>query len=175
MLKSRWAWVAAALLALAFAAWWCWGGAGKGRLDARTKAILAGATKVEVFRLDGKVDPQPQAEGEKRVGGFPVTARGTDQGKEFAHKLADILSDEKTYSDDRAACFWPGVAFRVWKGEESAEVLICFQCNNFYCGPPAPVAKETANFTDPPARVRLVRLAQEAFPDDKDIQALKAE
>jgi hypothetical protein len=173
MLKSRRAWAAMLAIGLAVLAWW--GLAGGGRLDRRTRAILEGATRVEVFRLDGKNGPQPAAEGEERIGGFLVTARGKDQGKEFAGELADILADEKTYSRGGEACFWPGVAFRVWKGEECVEVLVCFLCDNFYCGPPAPGEGVKGSFHGTPARARLVRLAQEAFPEDKEIQGLKAE
>jgi hypothetical protein len=85
-------------VALAVLAWW--GLAGRSRLDRRTRAILEGATRVEVFRLDGKNDAEPAAEGEERIGGFLVTAHGSDQGKEFSGELADILADEKTYSAD---------------------------------------------------------------------------
>ncbi len=151
-------------------------GAGKNRLGSRTMAVLAGATKVEVFRLDGQeifFAPQPRPEGEKRVGGYLVTAQGQDQGKEFADRLADILADERTYSDARPTCFRPGVAFCVWKGEEVVDVLLCFQCSNFYCGPPKDPADDNACFKDSPRRPDLVRLAKEAFPDDKEIQALK--
>jgi hypothetical protein len=150
-------------------------GAGKGRLDGRTKTVLAEATKVEMFRLDGKeadsLDPPRPG---KRLAGFLVTEQGPDQDGEFARKLLGILSDEKTYTDKFAKCFWPGVAFRVWREEECVEVLICFLCDNFYCGPPVKGrARENATFKDSPRRADLVRLAKEAFPDDKEIQAFK--
>jgi hypothetical protein len=142
----------------------------------RTKAILSGATKVEVFRLDGEdldLGGKTQATGERRIGGYRVTGQGPDQGREFAVRLAAVLSDEKTYTDRFAACFWPGVAFRVWKDEECVEVLICFKCQNFYCGPPKEAAMETASFSGSPARQRLLRLAKEAFPNDAEVQALR--
>jgi hypothetical protein len=108
------------------------------RIDSRTRNILAGATRVEVFRTDGQNGPlgdnQKEA-GESRIGGYLVTGQGQDKGKQFADKLAEILSDGKTYSDQYAKCFWPAIAFRVWKEKESVEVLICFRCDNLYCGP----------------------------------------
>jgi hypothetical protein len=107
-------------------------------LDSKTRAVFAEATKVEVFRLDGK-EVSGGREGKpkegKRLGGFLVTAQGQDKGREFARKLLGILNDDKTYTDEFAKCFWPGVAFRVWKDQEVIEVLICFRCHNFYCGP----------------------------------------
>lgn len=154
-------------------------GGGKGRLDWLTRGVLAGATKVEAFRIDAKNGPETspedrrRVEGERRIGYWLITAQGRDQGKEFADKLAGILLDDKNYSDTFADCFEPGVAFRVWKGQESVDVVICFHCDNIYCGPPKPVEMENASLWDSPARARLVRLAKEAFPDDKDIQALE--
>jgi hypothetical protein len=142
----------------------------KNHLDSKTRPVFAEATKVEVFRLDGK---DSSGEG-KRLGGYLVTARGQDQGREFARKLLDILNDDKTYTDEFAKCFWPGVAFRVWKDQEVIEVLLCFLCDNFYCGPPQKgLANENASFGGSPRRADLVRLAKAAFPDDKAIQALK--
>lgn len=149
----------------------------KGSPDTRTAAILTGATKVEVFRIDGgEESPGPKATkpGDVAVDGYPVLARGKDQNKKFAAKLADILSDEKTYTDQFSKCFWPGVAFRVWKGDDSVDVVICFKCQNFYLGPTTDEeVMETASFSGSPNASRLVRLAKEALPDDKEIQALE--
>ena len=69
--------------------------------------------------------------------------------------------------------FDPGVGFRVWKDDQAVEILICFGCNNLYCGPPTNRARENAAFGSSPRRSYLVRLAKEAFPDDKAIQRLK--
>lgn len=151
----------------------------KGRLDGRTAGILAGATKVEVFRIDGHIDrpdATPIKPGDPTVGGYAILARGKDQGQEFAAKLRNILTDSKTYSDTFAHCFWPGVAFRVWKGEDSVDVIICFTCGNFYLGPPTDKrVMENASFFKSPNRGRLVQLAKDAFPEDKEVQALKDE
>jgi hypothetical protein len=153
-------------------------GVGKGRPDARARAILAEPTKVEVFRIDGRndpPDPTPIGPDTPTVDGYAVTARGKDQGPGFARRLADVLLDKRTYRGDAAGCFWPGVAFRVYKGDESLDVVICFNCYNFYLGPPSDRRVfETAHF-DRFAALQLVRLAKAAFPDDVDIQGLKEE
>jgi hypothetical protein len=132
-----------------------------------------------VFRIDGKDGPPaatPRAPGDPTVGGFAILSRGEDQGQRFAARLADILLDDTTYSDRFAQCFWPGVTFRVYRGEECVDVIICFKCQNFYLGPPTDrLVAETASFADSPAGPRLVRLAKEAFPQHKDIQGLKEE
>jgi hypothetical protein len=138
-------------------------------------AVLDSATKVEVFRLDadkGPVNNTPKEPGEERLGGWVVTAQGPDRSRQFAEKLAEILSDEEAFGKSKANCFDPGVAFRAHSDSGTAEILICFKCRNLYCGPPTERAKENAGFrgrTWP----RLVRLAKEAFPYDKEIQALK--
>jgi hypothetical protein len=155
-------------------------GCGQGKkpkpFDGRTAALLARATKVEVFRIDGGKDHEPPVPppGEGNVGGFPVTARGYDQGPAFAARLAEVLSDEKTYADGFAKCYWPGVAFRVWDDKECVDFIVCFFCDNFYLGPPSyQRVSENGTFHGTPARPLLVRLAKEAFPDDKEIQGLK--
>jgi hypothetical protein len=171
LLKSCQAW--GVTVSLGLTAVVLWHLASRPLLDSQSRAVLAGATKVEVFRTDGMNGLYDSKPGETRIGGFLVTARGKNQGKEFAAKLADILFARETYSMTYNNCFWPGVVFRVWKGEESVDVLICFKCWNFYCGPPTNDAMESASFYRTPARTRLIRLAQEAFPDDKEIQKLK--
>jgi hypothetical protein len=151
-------------------------GQGKNPLDSRTATVLGRATKVEVFRIDGGKDHNPPVPppGEGNVGGFPVTARGPDQGPAFAARLKEILSDEKTYSDSYAKCYWPGVAFRAWDDKECVDFIVCFVCDNFYLGPPSDQrVRENGSVVETPARARLIRLAKEAFPDDKEIQGLK--
>ena len=144
---------------------------------ARTREVLAGADRVEVFRLDGDNGPfasVPKVAGERRIGGFLVLKQGQDQGKAFATRLNAILASEATYSNHYAKCFNPGVAFRVCHREECVDVLLCFKCGNFYAGPPTDKAMETASFGGSPSRSLLVGLAQEAFPDDSEIQGLGA-
>jgi hypothetical protein len=64
------------------------------------------------------------------------------------------------------------VGFRAWKEEEAVDVLICFTCDNLYCGPPTDQAKENAGFRGSPRRDDLLQLAKEAFPEDAEIQSL---
>jgi hypothetical protein len=148
----------------------------RGRPDSRTAGILAGATKVETYRIDGRNDPAnatPIKPGDPTVSGYAILARGKDQGRPFAAQLADILADEKSYSDIAAACFWPGVAFRVYQGDDCVDLVICFKCHNFYLGPRTDkLVMENASFLSSPNTARLVRLAKEAFPDDTEVQGL---
>jgi hypothetical protein len=142
-------------------------------LDRRTRAIFAGANKVEVFRIEYNEKPSPPET--MLIDGYPVIAKGQDQNEEFAAKLATLLEERNLYTNWRPMCFMPGVVFRVWKGEKAVDVVICFKCNNFYLGSPKDRVMENKWFGGSPLRYRLVGLAKEAFPEDKDIQALKDE
>lgn len=130
-------------------------------------AVLAGATKVEVFRVDsGKPGGK-----DKTVGGYRVTATGKDRDEKFAARLAGVVLDEESYvwGAAKGCVFQPGVAFRVWKGEESVEVVICFACDQVRV---SAAGKDGVPAESDPGRAALVKLAKEALPDDKEIQKL---
>jgi hypothetical protein len=143
--------------------------------DVQAASVMVGANRIEVYRVNGKID-DPIAEGVPNIDGFPILARGKDLGPEFAAKLTKVLIDESSYSDNFVKCFWPGVAYRACYANTRVDVVICFDCENFYLGPPRNEREhvwETATFRDTPARKILIDLAKEALPDDPDIQALK--
>jgi hypothetical protein len=139
--------------------------------------IVKNATRVEVFRVYSGGAPgtkkMPKFIGDLSISGFPVWAQGKDQGHDFASRLADVLSDKDSYSDSFAKCFDPGVAFRAWQGERCVDVVICFQCDNLYVGPPKKDQGENYSFIKTPARARLIVLTKEAFPEDNEVQSLK--
>jgi len=145
----------------------------KSFLGDRAVRIIKDATKVEVFRIKPMKEQKPAGE---VIGGYTVLSAGRDQGPDFARRLASVLLDDKTYAFDRAkgCIFSPGVVFRLWKGKESVEVITCFQCDEFSI-----LAKDARGETIRQvgedfdnARPALVKLAKDAFPDDKEIQAL---
>ncbi len=86
-------------------------------LDDRSSGILAGATKVEVFRIDGRNDPPDPTvikPGDPTVGGYAILSKGKEQTLEFASRLKDLLTDPRTYSDCNsrvllARCRLPGL------------------------------------------------------------------
>jgi RNA polymerase sigma factor (sigma-70 family) len=160
------------------------------RLGRDTVAILRGATRVEVFRVDakdylppGKGDPGKAEPGKaepgkaKRFGGYAVTGVGPAQGRPFAAKAARVLLDGGNFELERAkgCLFQPGVGLRFWKGEQAAELLLCFGCSELLVVAPDPKAQGVkipyADFG--PGRPAVVRLVQEALPGDKVIGALK--
>jgi hypothetical protein len=140
--------------------------------------VLSAADRVEVYRIQGfRPDPQKKPDDKaEKIGGYMVLAKGKEQGKEFAGRLREVLFNDKTYLFDVAklCIFDPGVAFRMRKGEVTVEVLLCFSCDEVLVltSEGGKVARRSHEDVDP-MRAVLVKLAKEALPDDKDIQALK--
>jgi hypothetical protein len=140
--------------------------------------VLAGGTRVETFRIDGESRRAGKSQGPgERIGSYLLLSRGKDQGPDFAADLAAVLFKDETYFDGGSACFSPGVVFRVWNGEASADILVCFKCNNFEVNVKDAEGQVTATkygcFINSPARAELIHLSMRAFPDDPVIQGLK--
>jgi hypothetical protein len=146
-------------------------------LGAPMLRILAGATRVECFRIDphgtDAGDGKPTG---KHIDGYPITVTAKEQGREFAAKLAAALQDEKSIFSPQARCFFPGVGFRIWSGKESVDVIVCYMCSGLRL-----VARDSdgkvlgragGGFSGNWAL--FVQLAKEAFPDDAEIQKLDA-
>jgi hypothetical protein len=148
-------------------------------LGPEAMAILSDADRVEVFRIDGySRDGDLRQKLGPRMRGFLVTGHGDDQGKGFARDLAAVLFKDQTHFDNGwAKCFWPGVAYRVWKGKQRVDVLICFFCDNLLvtakADDPGKEEWETGSFVDTSSRALLVKLAKRAFPNDPEIVELK--
>jgi hypothetical protein len=148
-------------------------------LGDKAVAVLDGADRVEVFRVDPGLprgDKEPPKDGEK-IDRYVITATGKEQGKDFADRLKAILFDERTYLFDSAkgCIFQPGVAFRVWHGKDAVEVLLCFSCQELevLTRDESGEIVHRAHEDFDPAWGPLVKLAQEAFPDDPEIKKLK--
>lgn len=145
------------------------------RVGAEAADVLAAATRVETFRLK----PERAQEGDRGLGGYVITKDGPAEGKERAAEVAGLLLDPRTCNFDRLKrCeFVPGVGYRLWKGERSVEVVLCFACEQVVIfAPPAAngsVRSAMADFA--PARAQFLRLAREAFPDDEALKKLPDE
>jgi hypothetical protein len=144
-------------------------------LGKETLEVLLGATRVEGFRVNPEQVKPPTDQ--KTIGGYPITATGQEQGKEFAKAIRHILFNEKTYLFDttKRCAFAPGVAFRLWKGDEAVEVLLCFSCDELEVIVKDPTGKELRRVREDsdPMRPALVGLAKKAFPKDPELQKLK--
>jgi hypothetical protein len=145
----------------------------KKNLGEGTESVLHQASRTEVFRLTPADDDSPTG----RISGYKRVSVGKEQGKEFTARLAQLLLDDKTYSNlFPKSCFpEPGVAFRICCEKTAVEVTLCFECDEFGIGVINPqgvlVYYVWENFD--PVRGELVRLAKLAFPDDATIQKLK--
>jgi hypothetical protein len=174
------------------------GGAAQGKkkeVDPAIERLLGGAVvlaiqeadRVQVVRVRPKPDPairslKPGAPSHVEL--YPVTAKGKEQGQKFASALADVLLSKEVY-DKRlpiAEPFKPTTAFRIQtaKGKDTVkvDVLLCFRCGgmsvscevNRFGG--VQQRRETSKLPDR-AYNALLKLAKEAFPDDKELQGIK--
>ncbi len=76
----------------------------------------------------------------------------------------------------------PAVAFRVWKGQQFTDTVICFKCNQLAVLEHNETAPKrsiggwlTGRFNvagDFIARPQLLALTKEAFPDDSAVQSI---
>jgi len=123
--------------------------------------VLQGADRVETFRIE-RINPEP---------GYKILATGAVWRDEKARQVATLFLEEKNYVwDSRKACKpQPGVLLRIWRTNESVDVLLCFECMILQAGK----AGEWKEGDFDPMNSQLVKLAKEALPDDKVIQGLK--
>ena len=86
-----------------------------------------------------------------------------------------VLRNDASYAWNIAkqCIFDPGVAYRVWRGNESVVILICFHCDEVGIVADKTQPEEITIHSCDPGRPALLKLAKEAMPDDKEIQALK--
>ncbi len=131
-------------------------------------AIFEKATKVEVFRIESKADKDAK----ESIAGYPIVSKGKEQGKEFVAKLKTVFTKKEVYTGSQARCFQPGIGFRLWNDKEYIDVAICFGCTNFVIlgsdGTRSSGAFGGAGYAP------VLEVVKAAFPDDKEIQAMKA-
>jgi hypothetical protein len=136
-------------------------------LGERAAETLAGATRVEVFRVSSK----RAEEGEAHVGGYRVVEVGKEQGESFARRLAAVLLDEKTYDfeKNKVGGFKPAVGLRLWKEDETVEVLLSFDANELVVLSHNPKDRSTRSAQEDfdAAHGALFRLVKEALPPDR--------
>ncbi len=149
-------------------------------------AILSGATKVEVFRLEKRPVQKP-AKNTIGMDGlqFPITATGKEQDAKFAAKVRDVLFDEATRTKSGAGGVNGWVAFRLWKEKESVTVVVDFEGSSLFIASWDADGKQVkaagggflfnakGDFDDGKLFARVKALAVEAFPDDAELKALK--
>jgi hypothetical protein len=134
------------------------------------KAVLREGTRVEVFRVASE-PPQTPTTGLK-IGRYPVLEQGKDLGSDFAARLADAVMDHPELAEKCG--IQPGVAFRVWRGDQCVEVLVCFKCDvlamHLGTGEWDWTSNMLRDFSG--GRAKLLALCKEALPDDPVIKGL---
>lgn len=152
-------------------------------LDAATKAVLAGADRVETFRLADFHEGMSRtpAEQEALSGGhlgtlddYTVLRAGAPQGRAFAADLSRAVSTLKSPSF-MSQCFDPGVGFRVWKGQAHTDLCVCFYCSGIEIITKDAQHKEVFHQRAElgTSRAAFLALARQAFPQDARLAALK--
>jgi len=66
------------------------------------------------------------------IAGYKITKTGKVQDQVFAKRLVTVLEEEKSLFDEQNRCFIPHHAFRIWKGRESVDVILCLTCDNLH-------------------------------------------
>jgi hypothetical protein len=122
---------------------------------AEVSHILAAPTRVEGWnfvRPDGTI-----------MTDAPIRLLDLSVGKE----LASILLDQGTYRTlSRGGAFVPSVGFRVWRDNQSADVILSLGNDQMLLRYPTMTGQPTTSLASvTAARDRLLRLAQKAFPD----------
>jgi hypothetical protein len=138
-------------------------------LGNRAAEVLSRADRVEVFRVRAK----RAGEKEKSVGGYVVSASGTEQGGPTARRLAGLLLDEKCYRFDHSTVggFAPVVGLRLWEGDKSVEVLLSLATDEVvvFSHNPDDGSVRSAQADVLPARGALVAFVKAALPElDRD-------
>ena len=156
------------------------------QVDPLTQSVLAGADRVETFRLaDFHEHPQTKAEfalldkgGLGSLDDHTIIRIGKTQDAAFARRLLHALS----IANDPAhsfmpSCFDPGVGFRAWTGKAHTDIVICFYCSGVEIqskdASGKPGAKTHVDLGA--ARPALLALSREAFPDDTRLRDLPTE
>jgi hypothetical protein len=144
---------------------------GSGCNEIPGEAILRNARRVEVFRVGSEPASDATA---KTIGGFPILAVGKEQGVDYAARLSKVLRSDGVTQNQKKCGLEPGVAFRLWSGDQAVEVLVCFKCDVLW---PHVMGSRVENphfeWQDfDPIRPELLALTKEAFPDDAEIRNL---
>lgn len=147
--------------------------------------IFRHATRIEIFHLFPNA---PEEKSANSIRGFPIYQSATLPDATLGPQLGAILLRPESYvvaSQDILLCYlMPAVAYRVWSGAQSLDVLICFHCNQLGVienDPHVPIrnlggridARMNVLGDFAPARAELLALTKRAFVSDDAVQAIQ--
>jgi hypothetical protein len=130
-------------------------------------ALLQQADKVEPFRIKPNMFGEQSAPGRPNIEGHEIIARGKPLGPDFANQLAAAILNDKNVLGVVAGCdFMPRDAFRLWRGNAYATLLICFECHEIhlkYCDAAGKQVREAGFYLGANSDA-LAHLAKQAIP-----------
>lgn len=133
--------------------------------------ILASADHLEAYRIKPAFPPDYSV---TNFGGDPILATNLIRSKKFIGGLVSSLQrcKEPAITD---CIFSPGVAFRARTKDGTADLLVCFQCDEaMLIRRDAKLnVVENTYFSIRGQRGELLKLALEAFPKDEELKKLK--
>lgn len=142
----------------------------------RAAWMLAGASGVQVLRLSREGELKPGQSGAKeRIGryvvtkqGVPLDARSTSEARRL---LLNVINNRPFIKLSGKGCDpMPGVAFRVWSGNQHFDVLACFSCS-MLTPVSDPQQKVHGSWTDfDEQRAQLLQIAKRALPHDRELE-----
>ena len=137
---------------------------------------LRSADSIRAFRIEPLyMDPfhsQPLRSA-PRFGPYPILKESFKTNAALARAIAGALLAEGKFSlgGTTKCAFAPVVAYRMGKGTNSLEILVCFQCDEIKVGRPS--GKEEYYLQFETSRARLLALAKQAFPGDPIFEPVK--
>jgi hypothetical protein len=137
--------------------------------------VVGAADQVEVLRLSYGADLSSLKPGAPFFGANPV-GKPVVPPSEWTDELRALLRNPEGFEWEAAkGCLpTPGVAVRFTSGGRQADLLLCFECRLLALGmTPAAGGGPPQQWLDfEHSRAAFVRLAKQALPSDKEIQAL---
>jgi hypothetical protein len=135
--------------------------------------LIRNADKVEAYRTEPNAAAKPRSKNPDRIGGFEILSEPVVLDEETHNDLARVLTSAWTYDWSlflKMCEMRPGVAFRFTRGEQTQDVLNCFDCD---------LLAVLRNGQRPAyddfdyGRAELVGIAKRLFPQDAVIQGLR--
>lgn len=134
-------------------------------------ATIQNATNVQAYRILPVADPKKPAK--KSIIGYPVVSGPVKVSSTTAEALKKVWLSESSYTDGVYACeFSPGMVLSFIRDKEQIDLVVCLSCGEVR------VLKNNAlvgNIFFTPARNKVLELAKQIFPKDKQLQKMKAE
>jgi hypothetical protein len=151
--------------------------------------IVRHPTRVEAFRI--KWTDHQDLHGRvavDRIGGLRIVGESRPVADADAVRVGDLLLSQSTYNKDfpvhmershgtwivKNCAFGPVVAIRFWKGESSATILLCFQCDDLEVVTASNGRERKGSIAwFSGGRSELLRTVRKLFPDDELVRLIE--